>query len=199
MRLQAVLLQLDMGDPETAITSTVLRMVHSLAEVINSRCREFGFWKQDIGALTLIGPCAHFLLSIPRLPDHSDLSPVSEGLIIREMVRLVCLMLISGLRHLFGLPAVERVVLHNRFAKFVVRHGRSVSNDNLDLKVWAFVTAIFLQKQKSCQIYTELLLANIIPLGLSKPSLLSIARDTLWIDALATAQDFAEDTPDQSL
>ncbi|KAJ5414793.1 hypothetical protein N7509_001420 [Penicillium cosmopolitanum] len=81
--LQALLIQ--PMSPVFLPAGQALIMVSSIADVINMNSRSASFWKKDVDAIRLIGPCIHFLLSMPRLPsDFMNMSD-SEDLVAREV------------------------------------------------------------------------------------------------------------------
>lgn len=190
MRLQELLLQLEADPTETAIAGSALRMMYSLVEVINRGQEDPNFWHQDLEALRLIGPCLHFLLSMPRLPNEGEESMITPGSIIRELVRLTCLLLISGLRRKFSLPATERASLQERFTFFIALFGHQITDNYHDLKIWALYTAMILQEPVQRQSFADLLAASLPPaVSLSMPELQDIAREIIWIEGLAPAYE----------
>lgn len=189
MRLQALLLHLEADETETAIAGSALRMMYSLAEVVNCGHKEPNFWHQDLEALRLIGPCIHFLLSMTRLPNDGEESMITPGSIIRELVRLTCLLLVSGLRRKFSLPATERTSLQDRFTFFIALFGQHIPDNYQDLKIWALYTAMILQEPEHRQAFADLLGTNMPPVSVSVPEQLGIAREIIWIEGLASAYD----------
>lgn len=169
-----------------------LKMVSSIADIININSRRSSFWEKDTDAIRLIGPCIHFLLSIPRLPSEYLAMTYPEDLIAREMVRLTCLMLMSKLKELFKFPPSEQVALHARLVEFFSQNMKRLGQKYKELKTWALVTIILLQYHTREDMYIREMEREISGMDKLTPSeLTDIARDIIWIDILMSP--FSED------
>lgn len=182
-RLQALLIQL--MPPAVAPAGEALKMISSIADVININSHSTSFWKRDIDAISLLGPCIHFLLSMPRLSSEFETNADSEDLIAREMVRLVCLMLMSKSKELFSFFASEGVALQARVAQFMSRNAKRLGKRYFELKIWALVVSALMQHRDGRGVYIHEVqremrtMDNLTPYGA-----VEIARDIVWIDIL---------------
>ncbi|KAJ5758026.1 uncharacterized protein N7511_006720 [Penicillium nucicola] len=193
-RLQAVLIQLT--SPTIAPAGEALKWISLVSDVINTNSRSTSFWKRDIDAISLIGPCIHFLLSMPRLPRNFETMDNIEDLIAREMVRLTSLILMSRLKELFAFPASERVALQNRITEFVSHNIRLVGERYLELKVWALVTLALLQPHDGREVYIQELRRETRAMNrLPAYDVFEITRDIVWFDILMSpfTDELAED------
>lgn len=171
-------------------------MISSIADVINTNSHSASFWKRDIDAISLLGPCIHFLLSMPRLSSNFETKANSEDLIAREMVRLVCVMLMSRLKELFAFFASERVALQARIAQFVSQNAKRLGKRYFELKIWALVVTALMQHRDGRGVYIHEVQRemrttdNLTPYGM-----VEIARDIVWIDILMSpfADELVED------
>lgn len=160
-------------------------MISSIAGVINTNSHSTSFWKRDIDAISLFGPCVHSLLSMPRLPFNFEIMDDAEDLIAREMVRLTCLMLMSRLKELFAFPASERVALELKTTEFMSRNVKVVGKRYFELKMWALVTVALLQHRDERGIYIQEMQRELRATNITTPYfLVEIARDIVWIDIL---------------
>ncbi|KAJ5814881.1 hypothetical protein N7474_006658 [Penicillium riverlandense] len=193
-RLQGLLIQFI--SPTIAPAGEALRMISSIADVINTNSHSTTFWQRDIDAISLIGPCIHFLLSMPRLPTGFETMANLEDLIAREMVRLACLMLMSKLKELFAISASERVELQARVAEFMSQSVKILGKRYSELKSWALVTVALLQHRDGRGVYMREIHEEMRTMDIPTPSdMLDIARDIVWIDILLSpyADELAED------
>lgn len=162
-----------------------LIMVSSIADVINTTSHSASFWKRDIDAIRLIGPCIHFLLSMPRFPSNFEAMADSEDLIARELVRLTCLMLMSKLKEQFAFPPSELVSLHARLAEFVPPNVKTLGKKYFELKIWALVTIALLRYRDGRDVYIQEMKREISAMDQPTPyKITEIARDIVWVDVL---------------
>lgn len=172
-----------------------LIMVSSIADVINMNSRGASFWKKDVDAIRLIGPCIHFLLSMPRPP--SDFTIISNSdLVAREMVRLTCLLLMSKLKELFAFPPSEQESLHARHAELITQHAKILGGKYFELKVWVLVTLALLRYHNGKDVYVQEMKREMLAMNrLTPPEFIDIARGIIWIDILMSpfSEDLAAD------
>ncbi|OKO98439.1 hypothetical protein PENSUB_9115 [Penicillium subrubescens] len=182
-RLQALLIQ-----PMSAVflpASQALIMVSSIADVININSRSASFWKKDVDAIRLIGPCIHFLLSMPRPPSDFVYMSDLEDLVAREVVRLTCLLLMSKLKESFAFPPSEQESLYARLSEFFAQHVEVLGEKYIELKVWALVTLALLRYHDGKDVYVQEMKREMLAMNkLTPPEFIEIARDIIWIDVL---------------
>jgi hypothetical protein len=160
-------------------------MISSIAGVINTNSYSTSFWKRDIDAIRLIGPCMHFLLSMPRFPFNFEIMDNAEDLVAREMVRLTCLMLMSRLKELFAFPASERIALQLKTTEFMSQNVNAVGKRYFDLKIWALVTVALLLHRDERGIYIQEIQREMRAVDITTPYVVvEIAREIVWIDIL---------------
>jgi hypothetical protein len=127
--------------------ATLLRRVRVLAEYINNRYSEPGFWKaeDDMSPLQVLAPITHELLSMPRADELA-----SDGFeILREIIRLALLILLCGLKAIYGFSAVEMPTLQNKFVRLVEYTKVNYQSFALRrLQLWALVTVAMLQPRE---------------------------------------------------
>ncbi|CAM1503492.1 Fc.00g010830.m01.CDS01 [Cosmosporella sp. VM-42] len=184
-RLQVLLVQYEQMSPDMGLASQALRMVSAITDVVNLNSQSVSFWQRDIGAITLIGPCIHFLLSIPRLPGDLESQANSESLVAREMVRLSCLLVMSRLKEVFTLFATERAALETRMSQFLSLDAKRLGQKYYELKVWALVTAALLHKRDGREAYIFELQTAMRAVDKTQPlEMIDMAKEIIWVNFL---------------
>jgi hypothetical protein len=87
-----------------------------VADFVNDNAHRPQFWKHenDLSAIKLIGPATHFLLSMPSLSAPTLNDSIDSVGLLKEMVRLVLLILLAGLKG-FSLTSDELGPLQEKF------------------------------------------------------------------------------------
>ncbi|KAH7136397.1 hypothetical protein EDB81DRAFT_693487 [Dactylonectria macrodidyma] len=138
MRLLLPRMQLEF--PQLSSISEALYMMSSVAQRVNSNSHSLDLWRNEVGAVSLLGPVTHHLLSLPHMSGFRSDAP--GAIVVGEMVRLVCLMLLSYLKGLFSLNTLDMVPL---CAKFMAAAARPTRDDEVgqlnDLRLWALITS----------------------------------------------------------
>ncbi|KAH8799772.1 hypothetical protein F5884DRAFT_116985 [Xylogone sp. PMI_703] len=184
LRLQLLLLQLNNISADTFQASQALQNLSKIADVVNVNSYSDLFWKNEMGAFSLLIPFIHFLLWMPRLPINFDDSPDTGDLILREMVRLVCLILMSRLKEVFKFFTVEKAELQAKFASLLPL-TRNLSGIYLQVKAWALVTVALLSESDIRELYLgEILSAVPSVTDEGVYALVEEAREFIWIDIL---------------
>lgn len=184
-RLRALLIQIEQMPPDISVVGDGLQMLSSIADVINRGSHSASFWEKDIDAITLLGPCIHFLLSMPRLPNDFDTLPQASDLIMREILRLVGLLIMSTLKAMFGLPSSEQAPIQAKLSDLVVRHATSLEERHFELKVWALVTVALLQNRGERGVYVHEIQGVVSGMVNQSPrEVIEVAEEMIWINIL---------------
>lgn len=181
-RLQAVLLQVDTLASSTNIISQALKMTSSVACIVNLNSHSDAFWKRDLEAISLIGPCLHLLLRMPRFWEENQGDEGREFLVVRELVRMVCLLLMTALKELFGMVSGERFSLESKLANFLKDNIQYVTNTYADLRTWIAITAAALQQTSAGAADMLRLRSAGEPTIQPLQDSIAIAREMIWID-----------------
>lgn len=184
-RLRALLVQIEQMPAYISVVGDALQMVSSIADVVNRGSHSALFWKKDIDAITLLGPCIHFLLSMPRLPNDFATPPQASDLIIREILRLVGLLIMSRLKTMFGLPASEQAALQAKLGDLVAQHAISLEERHRELETWALVTAALLQNRGERGVYVQEIRRVVSEMVNQSPrDVIELAEEMIWINIL---------------
>jgi hypothetical protein len=92
-----------------------LEQTARVTDYINKNGYESRFWEGGIEATRLLGPAAHYALSIPRMTAKTNSYGLSGPEALCEMVRLSLLILIAGLKRTFSLIAGETAAFQKNF------------------------------------------------------------------------------------
>ncbi|KAK1570117.1 uncharacterized protein LY79DRAFT_570432 [Colletotrichum navitas] len=187
IRLQELLSRL--GPNSIAVTQTIeaLERVYFVMNEVNTKGHSPLFWHRDENAISVLGPCIHFLLSMPRLPENLDATLRLDEL-GAEMVRLISLCLMSRLKAMFSFNAPEKARLENKLSRFTVSYTRYLGGPYRDLKVWALVTASLLQNGGGRDVYLDEIRRDMAATGeTDATACVRIAKDIIWFEVLGKA------------
>jgi hypothetical protein len=176
-------------------TIQALERVSFVANEVNTKGHSPLFWHQDEDGMNLLGPCIHFLLSMPRLSENLDVALRLDEL-ITEMVRLVSLCLMSRLKAMFSFNAPEQAQLESKFSSFIASYARYIGGPYRDLKIWALVTASLLQNGGSRDVYLDEIRRDMAPPGeIDATACIQTAKDLIWFEVLGQAgiEDLTQD------
>lgn len=163
----------------------VLQKARVLADFVNKRYDEDGFWKaeDDISPLRALTPITHDLLLLPQVVQLA----VEEDQIAVEMTRLALLILLSGLKAKYGFSSAEMPTLHTKLSRLV--HQASIFHTNIvvrRLQLWALVIgALFQPTEPVRSQFVEGIISLMISLDLTGgAAVLNYIRDTIWIEII---------------
>lgn len=186
-RLQAILLQLQQMPPSISIIADALQQVSEIADIVNLNSHATAFWKKDVDAILLIGPPMHHLLSMPRLPREFATLPDAGDLVVRELIRLVCLLIMSALKQKFTFFTVERDTIQAKLAQFIASNLQYIGFEHREIKIWALITAALLEERSMRELYLMKLEDEALASHTSPQSLVNIARDIIWLGCLESS------------
>lgn len=132
-------------------TIEAIQLFTSIADAVNLRSHSPLFWRHDVAALMLIGPCTHHLLSMPRYASNQRIQEfaVSRGdSALAELLRLNFLVTMSRLKELFSMFASERPILQEKLSTFLISNAKHLDLHQPDLKLAALITAYLMQEEE---------------------------------------------------
>lgn len=160
-------------------------LVASVTHVINLQSHSNSFWHDAVAAAELIGPCIHYLLCMPRMAPVHDGEPSHGTTIVRELVRLICLMIMSKLRAKFHFATNEWHSLQTRFARFVRSDMKALRHEDDKLAIWALVTASLLEGFLEREVCIERIIEFMIQGDMSDAKApIGVAKNILWVNVL---------------
>lgn len=155
----------------------------SIAENVNRNSDSARFWEDDVGSIQMLGPVTHHLLSAPRLEDTA--TDDADILVVGELVRLACLMLLSGLKMRFSLNASDIVPLRVKFENVAARIVRDLDRPLQDLKLWALVTVGILHSSDQRLGLIPHISSAMRSMGISDgQAVIDFSKSLIWIDSL---------------
>ncbi|KAM5378797.1 hypothetical protein ACJZ2D_004270 [Fusarium nematophilum] len=170
--------------PQLSPISDVLCIMSSVVQVVNSKSHSLDFWRDGVGAVSLLGPVTHHLLSLSTTSEARG--EASGTSIVGELVRLTCLMLLSHLKGLFYLNTLDMVPL---YAKFMATAAQSTGDEEADLlndlKLWAVVSSAILQSSDNRRVLLPYIRAAMRSKGTpNMPSAIELAKSLIWLDVV---------------
>ncbi|KAM0257272.1 hypothetical protein ACHAQJ_004510 [Trichoderma viride] len=186
-RLQAILLQLQQMPPSISIVADALQKVSEIADIVNLNSHYIAFWKKDVDAILLIGPSMHHLLFMPMLPKEFAILPDTGDLVVRELIRLLCLLLMSVLKQKFTFFTVERGTIQAKLTQFIASNLQYIGSKYREIKIWALITAALLEERTMRELYLIKLEDEALASHNSPQSLVNIAMDIIWLDCLESS------------
>ncbi|KAK2018633.1 hypothetical protein LZ32DRAFT_643727 [Colletotrichum eremochloae] len=187
IRLQELLSRLDPNSIAMTQTIQALERVLFVANEVNTKGHSPLFWHQDEVGMSLLGPCIHFLLSMPRPSEDLDTTLRLDEL-ITEMVRLISLCLMSRLKAMFSFNAPEQAQLESKLSRFTFSYARFLGGPYRDLKVWVLVTASLLQDGGSRDVYLDEIRRDMAVTDETDATVcVQIAKDFIWFEVLGEA------------
>ncbi|EXJ76030.1 uncharacterized protein A1O5_00538 [Cladophialophora psammophila CBS 110553] len=186
--MDRLLVGLDSVYPQLSPVLCALRMMSSVAQMVNRDSDSMPFWKNEVLGIHLIGPVTHRLLSIPRLSD--DPTKESDPSVVGEMVRLSCLIVLSGVKKGFCLNSSDMVPLQAKFAEMAARSLGEIDSRLQDLRLWALVTSALLRPSDARLSLISHIQVHIVSQGLvDARAAVDIARALVWIEALEAHEE----------
>jgi hypothetical protein len=171
----------------TGLQESLTRMAH-LASYVNRNAQQPQFWEAGMASTNLLGPTAHFLLSIPRLDlsmhygDHQSISP----LLLQETVRLALFILMEFLKEGFSLGSDELKLFLDRFSAITPL----ITGIGLfpELRLWAYVLVSCARKDRIPPPQILEIRQAMRDLSIQKAEdAVTVARGIIWIPCLLDA------------
>ncbi|KPI40901.1 uncharacterized protein AB675_10717 [Cyphellophora attinorum] len=117
-----------------------LHMMEGIATIVAQNSEQTEFWRDEVRGIELIGPATHFLLTTPRFQSSIDEDESSVTLLVQELLRLTCLLLLSGLKRCLSLNASDCEAIQQRFWKIWGVKGQPIAGVLQDLALWTAET-----------------------------------------------------------
>ena len=183
--MRTLLLSVRLVFPWLSPIAQALRMMSSVAKTVNANSFNQDFWRDAVGAVVLLGPVTHYLLSLQR--PTGPISEASRAVIVSELARLTCLIFLSRLKALFTLNAldIERLSL-----KILSSAAQSTNDDGendilTDVKLWAVVSSALLLPCNQARALLPYIRATARAKGISEvSSAVDLAKRLIWIETL---------------
>ena len=161
-----------------------------LANTFNSYDRSADFWRDSIGAFRIMAPQMHCLLSLPRLLIELDAALLSSEIILAEMIRLTCLLLLAALKERLGFGSPEILGLRAKMTRCLNLKGNETLGGSLrKLKAWVLVINAELEESSEAkEMYLKSLNLGELSDGVngSRDIVIAEAKGFVWFRALET-------------
>jgi len=144
--LDILMLNIQGPHPSLLPALRALEMLSAVAAIVNRQGDDPAFWQDDVRAIHILAPLAHYLLSMQRIQPGDSIALQSPELVVGEMARLACLMLLSGLKGRY--PDFDTTDMTSLWSRLVAISSLNTecSGYLLDLQLWALITSGLLQE-----------------------------------------------------
>ncbi|KAI5461948.1 hypothetical protein BGZ63DRAFT_202151 [Mariannaea sp. PMI_226] len=187
--LEQFLSSLETGCPEMTWMATIFRKMQLISNIINAKDNSKEFWEDEIGAIRLIGPVTHNILSMNNgscIKTHNQSDQAVE-----DLATLAFLMLLSGLKKEFSLNASDMPLLQAQFAQ----KSASVACLSADdgpigrLHIWALITGASLHPMSAKEVLIPQIFLLMKTLGLPNAvAVFNNVKELVWINALQSSE-----------
>lgn len=166
---------------------SALEQTALVAAFINKNCHKSEFWQGGINTTRLLGPAAHYALSIPRATaqDHSRNFTGAEALC--EMVRLALLVFIARLKKVFWLDAGEMASFQYRFES-LLPVAIEISGICPELCLWSMVVVACSHTQPRPPPLVAAIRDLKTRLEFTSREAIDVGRSLIWVDAVIAAE-----------
>lgn len=161
----------------------IVEVLSAVAAAVNLHGHQQQLRKDDIGAVKLLGPATHLLLSIPRPSDNYVVEIGSDLTAVGEMARLSGLIFLASLKSRFSMVTMELNLLQGRFSNWLGWSFDRLGQDLRDLALWALVTAALFRDRDGralcvAKIWDILAVSDLVDGG----SVISLVRGMVWVE-----------------
>jgi hypothetical protein len=160
----------------------MLASIARLFTYINEKATTPKFWKDDWFMSRRYIPILHTLLSLPHYPLALASVEENQGLVIREAIRLTCLLLIAQTHRTFSIPPDQVRFYHSRLTSLLTKNAINWF-PFLDLKLWVLAISGSVSEGEGRKWYVEQIRGVMGELGLSKTcEMMEVVKGVIWIE-----------------
>ncbi|KAJ9144729.1 hypothetical protein NKR23_g5858 [Pleurostoma richardsiae] len=177
--------------PQLGPAVRALHLTSSVAAVANLNSQAPLFWKGDVGLVKMTGPAFHHLLFMPKfdVAARRGAHDVPVAVLVVEMARLACLLLLVGLKARFSMPVPEMRPLRERFDNLLAIEPAGWTWEFRGLQLWSLVTAALLRPSQERRHLVGEIRRLTRAQGLAQHhDAIQMAREILWIDDLESCE-----------
>lgn len=168
--------------PELSDITTFLYSAADLSYYIDERAVGVEIWKDDLFVSKTFNAVVHQLLSLQRYPEAMEKAKCSPQLIMREAMRLACMVLFGLLREKFSVQPSGFSKQRDRLKEFLIQH-RTGQSDFLELHLWVLLIAVLAAKDHETSWYIDEIKSTMAQMGISEwNDGVEVARNILWMD-----------------
>ena len=172
----------DQGDLHAALARTA-----AFTTFVNAHLDDFGFWRQDSLAFSMLS-VLHAVLSLERVDPGKD---DEQALVLRESIRLALVVFFGLFIDLAAIPGCRGFEAYPGRVKNLIMDHHIDWTPFLNDRLWVLVVCGAAQLQKSSETtwYVEEIVSTMLQLNLiSWVSVMDVIRGLCWIELLALHQ-----------
>lgn len=189
--LKILIFSLTETSSELCELANALERVGYVVDFVNKHAHQPQFWRQenDLVIIKLIGPAAHFLLSMQRLSESEYHETPDPFMLLKEVVRVALLILLAGLQNALSLKN-ELGPLQEKFSRLLLLASIS---DSLfpELRIWAIATVASFKPKSNNHWLTEEICRAVMELEATTGNgYIEVAKNIMWIEKLPKHLDW---------
>ena len=186
--LQMVLRQVELVHPGLRPFTDAVGALSSVAATVNRRHRDVSFWKDEVGAICLLGPLTHYLLSLPR-PSGDVEDQTDDAQLAGEILRLTSLLVLSDLKRRSSLSCADMEPLSRKLIPLAMRPLTDAMGGIVDLHLWSLITCSLLLPSATRIPILPVIWALASARGISTTTaILELAESLLWFETVVEAE-----------
>ncbi|KAB5547258.1 hypothetical protein GE09DRAFT_206157 [Coniochaeta sp. 2T2.1] len=178
------------GDPPLVLLCRALGQTALVADFINKNAHDPRFWDGGIDTTRVLGPAAHYVLSIPRMTAKSQTCGCARAAeVLCEMARLALLILIARLKSAFSLVGGEMAAFQEKFAGILPLLVHETFDVCPDLALWSLVVVACSHAGVRPQSLTTTIRECMARLRVGRArDAVEVARSIIWVDLILASE-----------
>ena len=133
-------------------------------------------------ATRLLGPAAHYALSIPRMSSEAFALAYTSAEVLCEIVRLAILLVLARMKGVFSLIAGETAPLQRKFADMLPLAADAFGSCP-EMVLWCMIVVACSHKREIPRSLTTAIRHAMVRMSISTaPNAIEIARAIIWVE-----------------
>ncbi|KAB5560052.1 hypothetical protein GE09DRAFT_76551 [Coniochaeta sp. 2T2.1] len=176
------------GDPRLVQLCRALGQTALVADFINKNAHNPQFWDGGIDTTRLLGPAAHYALSIPRMAAKSW-ACARAAEVLCEMARLALLIFIARLKSAFSLVRGEMAAFQEKFAGILPLLVPGAFEICPELVLWSLVvvTGSYTRFRPQSLVTAIKDCMTRLRMGRARDAV-EVARSIIWVDSVLASE-----------
>jgi len=180
---------LEQASPRLVMVAGAMRMMYNVTSTLNLNQQHLEFWKGDMSAIRTIIPVTHRLLSLPRLLENVVCEIEAGLLVLGEMLRLSCLLILAAVKKRCSMCVGDLEPLQESFRPLLCWDLSRLSPQVRGLELWALTTFALLRGNCDRSPLLDNIRKAMGATGVeSSARVIQTAREFIWVNAVEEEQ-----------